>query len=74
MLFIRGRFVTMYKNQIRISCKLGTMIRLGQFCMAYDDTIDISKPIWLPNPQNPQELVKQQEEKPRQTRKRIVDT
>jgi hypothetical protein len=53
-------FVTMFKNQIRIACKMGTMARLGRFGMAFDDMVDVSKPLWLPNPTNPQELVKQE--------------
>jgi hypothetical protein len=68
-----ARFVTMFKNQIRIACKMGTMVRLGRFCMKFDDAMDVSKPLWLPNPNNPQELLKQ-EEPPQQNRKRPQGT
>lgn len=55
------RFVTMYKNTIRIACKLGTLIKLDRFKMVFNDQLDVSKPLWLPNPENEHELVKQEE-------------
>lgn len=61
ILLIAGGFVTMYKNCIRVACKLGTVIRMGRFAMSFNDTVDASKPVWLSNPDNPQELIKQEE-------------
>lgn len=66
----RSRFVTMFKNTIRIACKLGTLIRLGSFQLIFNDSVNVSKDIWLPDPANPKELVKQPETPAK--RKRIM--
>lgn len=55
------RFVTMYKSTIRIACKLGTLVKLDHFKMVFNDQVDASKPLWLPNPENEHELVRQEE-------------
>lgn len=52
----------MFKSTIRIACKLGTLIRLGSFQLAFNDAVNMSRDIWLPDPANPNELVKQPEE------------
>lgn len=51
----------MYKNTIRIACKLGTLVKLDRFKMVFNDQVDVSRPLWLPNPENEQELVKQED-------------
>lgn len=50
--------MTMFKNTIRIACKLGTVIRMGNFTMGYTDIPDMSASTWLPDPNNPNELIK----------------
>lgn len=62
ILLMIGGFVTMFKNTIRIACKLGALVRLGKFRMSFNDKVDVSKPLWLPNPENERQLVKQVEE------------
>lgn len=52
-------FVTMFKNTIRLACKLGTVIRLGAFTMVIQDKPDVSSYLWLPDPNKPNELVRQ---------------
>lgn len=52
-------FVTMFKGTIRIACKLGTLMRIGRFQMLFNSSVDVSQDLWLPNPSNPTELVKQ---------------
>ena len=73
ILLVAGGMVTMFRNCIRVACKLGTVIRMGRLRMTYNDSVDVSKPMWLPNPDNPQELVKQKD-RPRgtSTKKRLI--
>lgn len=47
----------MFKNSLRIACKMGTLVRLARFTMTYSDVLDVSKALWLPNPENEKELV-----------------
>ncbi len=60
----------MYRSTIRIACKVGTLIRLGSFQLAFSDAINVSRDTWLPDPDNPKELVKQPEEP--EKRKRMM--
>lgn len=50
----------MFKNQIRMACKVGTVMRTGKFMMVVNNNIDVSKPLWLPNPENEKELVRKE--------------
>lgn len=51
----------MFRNTIRIACKLGTIIKMGSFAMCFNDMPDVSAPVWLPDPHNPHEMVKHED-------------
>lgn len=59
ILLIVGGFVTVFQNEIRLSCKLGTVLRQGRFTMTFSDQPDHSSFCWMPSPDDPTKLIKQ---------------
>lgn len=59
IILITGGFVTIFQNEIRLACKLGTVVRLGRFNFSFNDTPDHSSFSWISDPANPNNLIKQ---------------
>lgn len=59
ILLIAGGFVTMFQNEIRLACKLGTVLRQGRFSMQFSELPDHSSFSWISDPDNPHSLIKQ---------------
>lgn len=60
ILLVASGFITMFQNEIRIGCKLGTVVRLGRFTMQFSDRPDHSSYSWIADPANPSMLKKQE--------------
>lgn len=59
ILLIAGGFVTIFQNEIRLACKLGTVLKQGRFCMQCSELPDHSSFSWISDPDNPSNLIKQ---------------
>lgn len=59
ILLVAGGFVTIFQNEIRLACKLGTVLRQGRFCMQFSELPDHSSFSWISDPDNPHSFLKQ---------------
>lgn len=42
VILMTGAFVTFYRQHLRLSTKLGSVVRIGKFAFNYDDSVDMS--------------------------------
>lgn len=57
ILLIVGGFVTIFQNEIRLACKLGTVLRQGRFTMVFNEVPNHSLFCWIPDEKDPSNLV-----------------
>lgn len=75
ILLVMGGFVTMFQNEIRLACKLGTVVRQGRFCLQFSDLPDHSSFSWISDPSNPGNLIRQEQsdgKRPRSRTKEVI--
>lgn len=57
VILMRGGMVTLFHGHLRLACKVGTLHRIDRFNLAFCETPNVSDILWIPSPDNPQELI-----------------
>lgn len=59
ILLVACGFVTMFQNEIRLGCRVGTVLRQGRFALQFSELPDHSSFCWMQDPDDPSQQIKQ---------------